>query len=134
MSSTTPPTLGMRHVALNVRDPQKSKDFYTRVLGMQVEWEPDPDNVYLTNHGQDNVAIHKATETTTSSTQKLDHIGFIVKTMNDVDAWFAHIKSHGAKIVKDVKTHRDGARSFYFSDPDGIVIQIIYHPPISQNA
>jgi len=29
------------------------------------------------------------------------------------------------------KTHRDGARSCYFSDPDGNKVQIIHHPPIS---
>jgi len=29
------------------------------------------------------------------------------------------------------KTHRDGARSFYFRDPDGVLIQLLYHPPIS---
>jgi hypothetical protein len=31
-----------------------------------------------------------------------------------------------------VKTHRDGARSFYFRDPDGLLIQLLYHPPISE--
>ena len=29
------------------------------------------------------------------------------------------------------KTHRDGARSFYCADPDGNVVQMIFHPPIS---
>jgi catechol 2,3-dioxygenase-like lactoylglutathione lyase family enzyme len=29
------------------------------------------------------------------------------------------------------RTHRDGARSCYVSDPDGNKIQIIHHPPIS---
>ena len=35
------PTLGIRHVALNVSDAQRSKEFYIRVLQMQLEWEPD---------------------------------------------------------------------------------------------
>jgi len=29
------------------------------------------------------------------------------------------------------KTHRDGARSIYFKDPEENMIQIIFHPPIS---
>ena len=53
--------LGLRHVAINVRDVRKSVDFYTRVMGMSVEWEPDPDNVYLTS-GSDNLAIHRLSE------------------------------------------------------------------------
>ena len=126
-------TLGLRHVALNVRDPQKSKFFYTDVLRMQVEWEPDPENVYLTSSSQDNLALHKASNPTKSSgSGSLDHIGFVVPKIEDVDEWHEWIQSKGAKIVKAMKTHRDGARSFYFEDPDGIVIQLIYHPPISK--
>jgi catechol 2,3-dioxygenase-like lactoylglutathione lyase family enzyme len=127
-------TLGMRHVALNVPDPQKTKEFYIRVLKMQLEWEPDPDNIYLTSHGQDNLAIHKVTESASNTGQRLDHIGFMMPTMEDVDAWYAWVKTHHVKIVRDIKTHRDGARSFYMVDPDGVVIQMIYHPPVAARA
>ena len=33
--------LGMRHLALRVRDPQASKHFYADCFGMRVVWEPD---------------------------------------------------------------------------------------------
>ena len=46
-------TLGMRHVALNVSDMAACERFYVDLLGMQVEWRPDDDNVYLTS-GHDN--------------------------------------------------------------------------------
>lgn len=129
-------TLGMRHVALNVKDPQISKEFYMRVLKMQLEWEPDPENVYLTSGGEDNLAIHKASPTDSageeSPAQRLDHIGFALPTMQDVDAWYEWVKSHQVKILREIKTHRDGARSFYMEDPDGVIIQMIYHPPIAK--
>jgi catechol 2,3-dioxygenase-like lactoylglutathione lyase family enzyme len=127
-------TLGLRHVALNVRDPQVAKEFYTRVLKMQVEWEPDPENVYLTSHGHDNLAIHKAPEASATAGQRLDHIGFVLPSPKDVDEWYVWIKSQGAKILREIKSHRDGARSFYLEDPDGVVIQMIYHPPIARSA
>ena len=123
--------LGIRHVALNVRDVRKSVDFYTRVLGMTVEWEPDADNVYLTS-GTDNLAIHRlADPRKLSSVQSVDHIGFVVRTPEDVDKWGDRLRDLGVPLIKDPKTHRDGARSFYFKDPDGLLIQLIYHPPIS---
>ena len=49
----------------------------------------------------------------------------------DVDQWYAWVRSQGVAILHELKTHRDGARSFYFSDPDGLAIQLIYHPPIA---
>jgi len=128
-------TLGIRHVALNVRDAQKSKEFYMKVFGMQLEWEPDPDNVYLTNGGQDNLAIHKAAEDVRLDLPgALDHFGMMVPRMEDVDTWYKKVTSFGVKIAKEIKTHRDGARSFYMADPDGNIIQVIYHPPISRRA
>jgi catechol 2,3-dioxygenase-like lactoylglutathione lyase family enzyme len=123
--------LGLRHVALWVRDFAACERFYCELLGMRVEWRPDPDNVYLTG-GPDNLALHRATgEFAPREAQHLDHIGFILADMAAVDAWCAHLKSHGVRIVKEPKTHRDGARSFYCLDPDGNTVQLIYHPPIS---
>ena len=125
-------TLGMRHLALNVRDPQKSKAFYMELLGMDLEWEPDPDNVYLTSGGRDNLALHKTAEPLQKSGQALDHMGFFVSTPEEVDAWYDRVKEYGAPIAKELKTHRDGARSFYFADPDGNVIQMLFHAPIKK--
>ena len=126
-----PLILGLRHLALSVRDVQKSVDFYCSVLGMKVEWKPDPDNVYLTS-GSDNLAIHKLPEDQfPGGVQHLNHIGFVVMRPEDVDEFAERVQSAGIKLEQPVKTHRDGARSFYFRDPDGILIQLLYHPPIS---
>ncbi len=126
-------TLGLRHVALNVPDPQRTADFYVRVMGMTVEWQPDADNIYATTEGFDNLAIHKEKEPKNGA-QCLDHIGFAVAEAADVDAWFAHLNAHDVPIVAPPKTHRDGARSLYCRDPDGVVVQIIHHPPIAARA
>ena len=123
--------LGLRHVALNVRDIPKSVEFYSNVLGMKLEWMPDDDNAYLTS-GQDNLALHKLTANVQPrSVQTLHHIGFVVKRPENVDEWAEKVRSRGIPLAQEPKTHRDGARSFYFYDPDGVLIQLIYHPPIS---
>jgi catechol 2,3-dioxygenase-like lactoylglutathione lyase family enzyme len=126
--------LGLRHVALNVLDVQRSRDFYCSVLGMHTEWTPDPDNVYLTS-GQDNLAIHRLPAgLQPAAVQTVHHIGFVVRHPEDVDRWADHVRKHGVALEQDPRTHRDGARSFYFRDPDGLLIQLIYHPPISEQS
>jgi catechol 2,3-dioxygenase-like lactoylglutathione lyase family enzyme len=127
-----PETLGIRHVALFVSDLAKAEAFYCGVLGYQVEWRPDPENLYLTANGQDNLALHKGTPAAAET--RLDHFGIILRKADDVDAWHEHLKRHSAKILKEPKTHRDGARSFYTQDPDGNVLQFIHHPPIADRA
>ncbi len=64
------------------------------------------------------------------NTGALDHLGLIVRTADDVDRWAAFLEEKGVTLDAKPKTHRDGARSCYFSDPDGNKIQIIHHPPI----
>jgi len=124
-----PTHTGLRHVALNARDLEAMKRFYVDLLGFQIEWEPDPDNVYLSS-GVDNLALHRATDGPPSASP-LDHFGVIVKRAEDVDRWAAFLESRGVTLDAQPKTHRDGARSCYFSDPDGNKVQIIHHPPIS---
>jgi catechol-2,3-dioxygenase len=124
------PTLGLRHVALNVFDVELIKNFYVSIFNMSVEWQPDEDNVYLTS-GNDNLAIHRVESCERErATQRLDHLGFFVKTPDDVDAWFTFLKEKNVKIIAEPRTHRDGARSLYCADPEGTVIQVIYHKPI----
>jgi catechol 2,3-dioxygenase-like lactoylglutathione lyase family enzyme len=124
---------GLRHLALNVRQVSAMKTFYVDVLGFRVEWEPDPDNVYLTS-GVDNLALHRATEGEAGAAGgagALDHLGLIVAVAADVDAWAAHLEARGVALDMPPTTHRDGARSCYFRDPDGNRVQIMHHPPIS---
>ena len=124
-----PAHAGLRHLALKVRDLDAMKRFYIDLLGFEVEWEPDADNVYLSS-GIDNLALHASTALTPRG-GALDHLGLIVKTADDVDRWAAFLESRGVTLDARPRTHRDGARSCYFSDPDGNHVQIIHHPPIS---
>ena len=125
-------TLGVHHVALLSSRYEDTRKFYTELMGMDIEWEPDADNVYLSS-GKDNLAIHRRSADESSSESRLDHIGFIVSNETQVDAWFQFLKSHEVSIAAEPKTHRDGARSCYVLDPDGTQVQIIHHPPLTKS-
>lgn len=125
-----PATAGMRHIALYVQDLEAAEHFYVGLLGMTVEWRPDADNVYLTS-GNDNLALHRSDRVTDRRAQTLDHIGFIMKTPDDVDAWYDFLQANAIEMKSQPRTHRDGARSFYCVGPQGVIVQMIYHPPIS---
>lgn len=126
-----PPMIGLRHAALLVRDVDRSVEFYRDLFGMELEWRPDADNAYLTS-GSDNLALHcLPADREPGDVQILDHIGFVVRRAEDVDRWGEHVTSKGVELTARPITHRDGARSLYFKDPDGILIQVIHHPPIS---
>jgi len=135
--SSRPSHCGIRHLALTTPNLEEMTSFYTEFLGFRVEWSPDPDNVYLTSGG-DNLAFHRSVTEGTNTEQlrtreRLDHFGLLVRDADDVDAWAEYLRGNGVELDKPPKTHRDGARSCYFSDPDGNQIQIIHHPPIVES-
>lgn len=130
-SLTIPTTgLGLRHVALYSSNYEASRKFYVECLGLMVDWEPDDDNVYLTN-GTDNIALHRAPQNQYTDDTRLDHIGFVVASMQAVDQWYEYFRSVKVSTDGQPRTHRDGARSFYVWDPDGVKVQVMYHPKIS---
>ena len=131
---------GLRHVALRVTNLARSRIFYEQLLGLKVEWEPDSDNVYFSS-GSDNFALHQIPPSELAAHQPmtgrlLDHIGVILENPEAVDRMYREVEPRlqqlGGQVVKPPKQHRDGSYSFYFSDPDGIVIQALYEPAISR--
>ena len=130
--SRIPGLKGMRHIALKVKDVAQSKRFYQEVLGMDIVWEPDRENVYLSS-GCDNIAIHGVSEafSSTAEERQLDHLGFVVENVERVKELEEEFLAKGVPIVHPFKVHRDGSASFYCADPDGIVIQLLYEPQLS---
>jgi catechol 2,3-dioxygenase-like lactoylglutathione lyase family enzyme len=131
---------GLRHVALRVTNLARSRTFYEQLLGMKVVWEPDPDNAYFSS-GSDNFALHQIAASDLAAYQPLtgqglDHIGVILESPEAVDRMYREVEpclqKLGGQVVTPPKRHRDGSYSFYFSDPDGIVIQALYEPAISK--
>ena len=124
-----PPSRGIRHVALKCNDLALMEGFYVGTLGYAVEWRPDLDNVYLTN-GEDSLALHRDAAAR-SADSRLDHIGVLLRSADDVDAWAAHLEAHSVELEATPRTHRDGCRSCYALDPEGNRIQFLWHPTIS---
>jgi len=123
-------TNGLRHVALFIQNYDACRHFYVDLLGMKIDWEPDPDNLYLTT-GFDNLALHRAKpEFSKSKSQALDHIGFFLNKPEDVDQWHEFMLANNVEIKAKPKNHRDDTRSFYCADPDGNVVQMIYYPRV----
>jgi catechol 2,3-dioxygenase-like lactoylglutathione lyase family enzyme len=129
--ASPPPTKGIRHVALFVRDMARAEAFYRDVLGYREEWRPSERELYMTR-GSDNLALHAVDPGAGEAREsRLDHIGLLMARPEDVDAWATWLTDHGVPLDTKPRTHRDGARSFYARDPDGTRIQFIWHPPIA---
>lgn len=127
MSESPVKPIGLRHIALRVRDMRAMEGFYRGQLGFEVEWRPDPNNLYLALRG-DSLALHQAENIAPRGA--LDHLGIAYLEPRDVDAVCKKLEASGARVLEAPRQHRDGAYSATVADPEGNNVQLICHPPI----
>ena len=112
----------MGHVAIQVADVEKAAKFYRELLGLTPAWKVEQDWTILSCGKDDLALIRKGPDV-----HHPPHFGFRVGSAEAVNEAYEELKDK-VKITKGVKDHRDKSRSFYFEDPDGNQIEIIYDP------
>jgi catechol 2,3-dioxygenase-like lactoylglutathione lyase family enzyme len=110
---------GVDHVVLHVGDVQRSKKFYTEVLGMTA-YREDDGQVFL-HAGQQGVALFKkAGDGPLTPGNDLNHLALNVAS-GTYETLKAELERHGVAV-----TGRPGEdRCIYFRDPDGHRLQLM---------
>ena len=112
-------TSGIDHVVLHVSDPQKSKKFYTEILGMTVY--RDSERQVFMHAGQQGVALFRQDGAQPTGGGDLNHLALNVAG-GTYAALKAELEGHGIAV-----SGRPGDdHCIYFSDPDGHRLQLIF--------
>lgn len=124
----------MGHLSLRVSDLDASEKFYIEILGMRPVWRSEGEIAFL-ECGNDDLALIQipkeevqAFRRRAQGSQSLHHFGFRVRSKDGVDQLAEEMKARGIVIDDGPRDHRDGSRSFYFRDPDGNHVQILWDP------
>lgn len=114
---------GIDHVALNVRDIDKSVEFYTKVLGLRVtQREPSKPGIeYFLDCGPSLIGIIQAKDLNhvhafANEGLGANHFSFRIHA-KDFDAMIKNLEHHGVKI--EFAKKREKSWSLYFYDLDG---------------
>ena len=101
---------GLDHVALDVKDVPRSRDFYKEHLGLEVIRDGGEDNCFLGSGGGFFLTLFRGDR------PGLNHYCYAIR---DFDVARAEEKLKAAGL----KPRRQGGR-IYFDDPDGIEVQV----------
>ncbi|MGH7333387.1 MAG: VOC family protein [Candidatus Rokuibacteriota bacterium] len=114
------------HIVLKVRDAQKSKEFYTRALGLQVAHEdPRRGTVFLSFGIQhhDLALFQLATgETPLEQQPGLHHTAWQLGSFEELQAAYRELGRLGIAVESTVE--HNVTRSVYFHDPDGNRVEL----------
>ena len=122
------------HVLLRVLDLERSKKFYSEVLGFHVlEEDPAHGGTFMALPGQSHaidlfqVKDAELAERQTRGARGLGHLAFRVESEEALRDANATLKEHGVPISRTID--HVSQKSIYFEDPDGNTLEIYYELP-----
>lgn len=118
-------TYGLSHIAVVVKDVDKTLQFYTYVFGMEVMYH-GRDFVQLTTPGCNDILVFEsAPEDLIGVTGGITHFGFRLRNAEDIDMMIERIKTAGGKIT-DSGEFAPGSPYIFFRDLDGYEVEVMY--------
>lgn len=130
------------HILLNVRDVERSKAFYTNILGFKVlEQDPDHGGVFLSlgEHGNTLDLFPSANPDAYPQPQAgvgrrdglgVRHTAFAVASEEDLVRAYFSLKDAGVPIHRAID--HASQKSVYFYDPDDNLLEIVWERPNTQ--
>jgi len=121
------------HVAHPIRDPQQTHGFYREILGLKLvqAYAGELLLVYALPEGG-NLAFSASKDDVSSPSADVPwerrHVGLTLSTRAEFDSWLARLKQFSVphQVIDDER--------IYFSDPDGLVLELEVDSPTPVNS
>ena len=114
------------HIVLKVRDAAKSRDFYTRTLGLKVSHENLEQGTVFLSFGQEHhelALFQLATDEAPKGKEAgLHHMAWRLGSFEELREAYRELKAIGVPV--EATTEHNVSRSVYFPDPDGNRVEL----------
>jgi catechol 2,3-dioxygenase-like lactoylglutathione lyase family enzyme len=115
-------TRGLTHIALPVRDPRRSLEFYQRVLGVVPVYQRE-EFIQAQTPGTHDVLVFEKKTTDVGQSGGVAHFGFRPIDPSDITAAVRAVEDAGGKIIRQGE-FCPGEPYVFFADPDGYEVEI----------
>ena len=117
-------TYGLTHIAIAVKDLNRTLTFYQKVFDVEVMYHQD-DFLQVTTPGSNDIIVFEKKKAKYGKTGGIAHFGFRLKEAKDIDEMTKRVKAAGGKII-DTGEFVPGEPYIFFKDPDSYEVEIWY--------
>ncbi|MEJ1239396.1 VOC family protein [Chryseolinea sp. T2] len=121
-------TFGLTHVAIAVRDLQRTKAFYQRIFDMELMYD-EATFIQLTTPGANDVIVFEQNESVNPNTGGIAHFGFRLRSPDSIGEIEIRIMEAGGTIIQSGE-FVPGSPYVFFKDPDGYTVEVWYELPV----
>src|SRR5690242_21329941 len=111
------PGLHLHQVLLQVKDVERSREFYTSKLGFKLLYDFSPEYVVVVTPNKLQIGLHPFQRGRSRQGSRNPPAG-IEFEVDNVDIWYQLLKKRGIKFIEKPKDSW-GEREARFTDPDG---------------
>lgn len=120
-------TYGLTHVAVAVRNLDRTRDFYASVFGAVVVYR-DAAFLQMQTPGSRDVLVFEKTPALAGKAGGVTHFGFRLTRAEDIGAALEAVDAAGGTIT-DTGEFVPGEPYLFATDPDGYTVEIWYEIP-----
>jgi predicted enzyme related to lactoylglutathione lyase len=117
-------TYGLTHIAIAVKDLERTSMFYQKVFDMEVMYK-EGNFLQLTTPGNNDIIVFEKKKAPYGKTGGIIHFGFRLINADDIDEMAERVKKAGGNITSKGE-FCPGEPYIFFKDPDGYEIEIWY--------
>lgn len=121
----SPKTYGLTHLAIAVKDVNRTKQFYNTVFDMQVMYFENGFLQMTTPGSYDILVFQENKEKPAGDSGGIAHFGFRLKDPADIGNMINRIISAGA-VITEQGEFVPGSPFVFFKDPDGYLVEVWY--------
>ena len=117
-------TFGLTHIALRVKNTERSLKFYQKVFGVKVMYHQDG-FLQVQTPGSNDILVFEKGDSQNGNGGGIVHFGFRLQKPDDIQL-AAQVITEAGGIIKEQGEFVPGEPYIFFKDPDGYEVEIWY--------